>query len=92
MKIKSIDIYSYDLPVKNAPYCIESGDVHSLSTTLVKTVMDNGVYGWGETSPVGHYDDIDGVKIRDGHIALPQVSGFGVLPEEEKFNDSIYSF
>jgi len=53
MKIKSIDIYSYDLPVKNGPYCMASGDVHSLATTLVKITMDNGLYGWGETCPVG---------------------------------------
>ncbi len=53
MKIKSIDIYGYELPVKNGPYSMASGDVYSLATTLVKVTMDNGVFGWGETCPVG---------------------------------------
>jgi len=53
MNIKSIEIYAHDLPVKNGPYSMASGDVYSLATTLVKITMDNGAFGWGETCPVG---------------------------------------
>ena len=53
MKIKSIDIYGHDLPVKNGPYTMANANVWSLETTLVKITMDNGVFGWGETCPVG---------------------------------------
>lgn len=53
MKIKSIDIYGYELPVKNGPYTMANANVWSLATTLVKVTMDNGVFGWGETCPVG---------------------------------------
>ncbi|WP_418152484.1 mandelate racemase/muconate lactonizing enzyme family protein [Litorimonas sp. RW-G-Af-16] len=53
MKIKSIEIYSHDLPVKNGPYLMASTHVWSLQTILVKITMDNGLFGWGETCPVG---------------------------------------
>lgn len=53
MRIKSVDIYSYELPVKNGPYTMANAKVWSLTTTLVKITADNGVFGWGETCPVG---------------------------------------
>jgi 4-hydroxyproline betaine 2-epimerase len=53
MKIVEIHIYSHKLPVKNGPYRIASSEVHSLDTTLVKLVSDDGLFGWGETCPVG---------------------------------------
>ena len=53
MKIKSIDIYAYDLPVKNGPYTMSNASVWSLQTTLVRITTDTGLSGWGETCPVG---------------------------------------
>ncbi|AZO21591.1 mandelate racemase [Mesorhizobium sp. M1E.F.Ca.ET.045.02.1.1] len=53
MKIKEIHIYSHSLPVKNGPYRIASSTVQALETTLVKIVTDNGLFGWGETCPIG---------------------------------------
>ncbi|SAK90431.1 muconate and chloromuconate cycloisomerase [Caballeronia hypogeia] len=53
MKIKSIHLYQYELPVLNGPYRMAKADVYSLTTTLVKLVADNGLFGWGETCPVG---------------------------------------
>lgn len=53
MKIAEIHIYSHDLPVKNGPYRMASGDVWSLQTTLVKIVSTTGLVGWGETCPIG---------------------------------------
>ncbi|MBZ9761805.1 mandelate racemase/muconate lactonizing enzyme family protein [Mesorhizobium sp. CA8] len=53
MKIVEIHLYSHSLPVKNGPYKIASSIVHALDTTLVKIVADNGLFGWGETCPVG---------------------------------------
>lgn len=53
MKIKEIHVYSHDLPVKNGPYTMSNAKVYSLDTTLVKIVADNGLFGWGETCPVG---------------------------------------
>lgn len=53
MKIKEIHIYRHDLPVRNGPYTMASGEVWSLDTTLVKLVSDTGLVGWGETCPVG---------------------------------------
>lgn len=51
--IAEIHLFQFELPVKNGPYRIASGDVHSLTTTLVKLVADDGTIGWGETCPVG---------------------------------------
>lgn len=53
MKISEIHVYSHNMPVKNGPYNIASSKVYSLDTTLVKIVADNGLFGWGETCPVG---------------------------------------
>jgi len=53
VKIKEIHIYRHDLPVRNGPYTMASGEVWSLDTTLVKLVSDTGLVGWGETCPVG---------------------------------------
>lgn len=53
MKIQQMHVFSHDLPVKNGPYTMSSGKIHSLKTTLVKLVADNGLVGWGETCPVG---------------------------------------
>ena len=53
MKIASVHIYTYELPVLNGPYTMANQVVNSLTTTLVKLVADNGLFGWGETCPVG---------------------------------------
>ncbi len=53
MKISEIHIYQVDLPVKNGPYRMANAEVYSLDSTLVKIVTDNGLFGWGETCPVG---------------------------------------
>lgn len=53
MKIKSVEIFRHDLPVKNGPYTMANAEVWALQTTLVRIVGDNGLAGWGETCPVG---------------------------------------
>ncbi|MHA7775221.1 mandelate racemase/muconate lactonizing enzyme family protein [Roseibium sp. M-1] len=53
MKIKSVEIFRHDLPVKGGPYRMANAEVWSLETTLVKLTADNGLTGWGETCPVG---------------------------------------
>ena len=53
MKIKTVEIFRHDLPVKNGPYTMANAEVWALETTLVKLVADNGLAGWGETCPVG---------------------------------------
>lgn len=53
MKIAEIHIYSHDLPVRNGPYTMANSEIWSLDTTLVKLVSNNGLFGWGETCPLG---------------------------------------
>ena len=53
MRIAEIHLFQYELPVTNGPYRIASGEVWSLTTTLVKLVAEDGTAGWGETCPVG---------------------------------------
>jgi L-alanine-DL-glutamate epimerase-like enolase superfamily enzyme len=53
MKITEIHIYSADLPVKGGPYTMANAEVSALDTTLVKLVAEGGLFGWGETCPVG---------------------------------------
>ena len=42
MRIKELDIYQYDLPVKNGPYTMANAEVWALDTTLVRIVTDTG--------------------------------------------------
>jgi len=49
MKVASLHLYQYDLPVKNGPYTMSYGEISTLDTTLVKLITDTGVVGWGET-------------------------------------------
>jgi len=53
MKVASLHLYQYDLPVKNGPYTMSYGEISTLDTTLVKLITDTGVVGWGETCPLG---------------------------------------
>jgi len=53
MKIKQVNIYSHDLPVKNGPYTMANAKVWSLKTTIVQLIAQDGTEGWGETCPVG---------------------------------------
>ena len=53
MRVKQIDIFGFDLPVKGKPYTMAKTSVTHLDTTIVKITADNGLVGWGETCPVG---------------------------------------
>jgi L-alanine-DL-glutamate epimerase-like enolase superfamily enzyme len=53
MRINRINVYTSQLPVKGGAYKMASADVHSLDSTLVEVVTDDGLTGWGETCPAG---------------------------------------
>jgi L-alanine-DL-glutamate epimerase-like enolase superfamily enzyme len=73
VKISEIHIFSHTMPVKNGPYRIASSTVHSLESTLVKIVADNGLFGWGETCPVGPTYQPQHAK--GARAALEEISG-----------------
>ena len=52
MQISEVHIYQKDLQLKT-PYTMAETVLHTLDTTIVKLVCDNGLLGWGETCPVG---------------------------------------
>lgn len=51
MKIKSVELFRHDLPVRGGPYKMANAEVWSLQTTLVKLTADNGLTGWGKPAP-----------------------------------------
>lgn len=53
MKIKQIDVYQFDLPVKGKAYTMAKASVTHLDTTIVKITAEGGLTGWGETCPIG---------------------------------------
>jgi len=72
MKIASVEIFRFDLPMKNGPYKMANAEVWSLETTLVRIGADTGLYGWGETCPVGPtYAE---AHARGAQVALERVS------------------
>ena len=82
MRIKELDIYQYDLPVKNGPYTMANAEVWALDTTLVRIVTDTGATGWGETCPVGPtYAEAHASGARAALIEMaPGLIGIEVLP------------
>ena len=52
-KIREIQIYQHDLPVKNGPYTMAKAQVWALDSTLVRMIAEDGTEGWGEVCPVG---------------------------------------
>lgn len=54
MKIARIAVYQADLPFPHGPYYLSGGRAfHSLDATVVKIETDEGVTGWGESTPFG---------------------------------------
>ena len=82
MKIASLHLHQYDLPVKNGPYTMSYGEISALDTTLVKLVTDTGVVGWGETCPLGPiYADVHAKGARAALAEMaPGLLGADVLP------------
>ena len=82
MRIKELDFYQYDLPVKNGPYTMANAEVWALDTTLVRIVTDTGATGWGETCPVGPtYAEAHASGARAALIEMaPGLIGTEVLP------------
>jgi L-alanine-DL-glutamate epimerase-like enolase superfamily enzyme len=40
----------------------------------------------------GHYDTQHGIRIENGHVAVPRAPGLGVTPDEGRFGDAVASF
>lgn len=53
MRIKELHVFQKDLRIEGPPYTMARTELHSLDSTLVKLVADNGLSGWGETCPIG---------------------------------------
>ena len=53
MRISEIHVYQKDLPVVDGPYTMSTMTLHSIDTTIIKLVSDNGLVGWGEVAPIG---------------------------------------
>jgi 4-hydroxyproline betaine 2-epimerase len=53
MRIIQIHVYQHDLPVKGPAYRMALSEVAVLDTTIVEIVTDAGIYGYGETCPLG---------------------------------------
>ena len=54
MKIARIEIYQHDLPVKGGIYRLSGGrEYTSYDATFVRIVSEDGLEGWGETTPFG---------------------------------------
>ena len=82
MRIKQIDVFSFELPVKGKAYTMAKASVTHLDTTIVKITADNGLIGWGETCPVGPLyaeSHAKGARAALAQIA-PGLIGCEVLP------------
>ncbi|MEM9359403.1 MAG: mandelate racemase/muconate lactonizing enzyme family protein [Pseudomonadota bacterium] len=54
MKIARIDAFQIDLPYAGGTYHLSGGRTyHSFDATIVRVTADNGLEGWGESTPFG---------------------------------------
>ena len=54
MKIARIDVFQVDLPVKGGTYRLSGGrSYESYDATMVRLTTDDGLEGWGESTPFG---------------------------------------
>lgn len=54
MKISKIELYQIDLPYSGGTYLLSSGRTYeSFDASILKITTDDGIVGWGETTPFG---------------------------------------
>lgn len=54
MKIASIDVFQVDLPYSGGIYRLSGGRTYeNFDATVVRVTSDNGIEGWGESTPFG---------------------------------------
>ncbi|MEM8776372.1 MAG: mandelate racemase/muconate lactonizing enzyme family protein [Pseudomonadota bacterium] len=54
MRIVRIEIYQAELPVKGGVYRLSGGrEYNSFDATFARVICDNGIEGWGESTPFG---------------------------------------
>jgi len=54
MKITKIDVFQVDLPYAGGTYVLSGGrEYQSFDATIVRLTADNGLEGWGESTPFG---------------------------------------
>ncbi|KAF2162767.1 hypothetical protein M409DRAFT_69018 [Zasmidium cellare ATCC 36951] len=54
IKIKEIDVFQVDLPYSGGVYHLSGGRTYtSFDATIVRITTDNGIEGWGESTPFG---------------------------------------
>lgn len=70
------------------------GDILAAACThLGSTVRPDLFEGTWLAAPYidGHYDQDAGVKVEDGHVALPKGFGLGVTPDETLFGEPVFA-
>ena len=83
---------------RNLPHtCDDSwgGDIIAAACTHIgATIQPRLLEGVWLAQPYieGHYDTKNGVKVKDGHIDLPDGPGLGIVPDEDQFGAPVASF
>lgn len=71
------------------------GDIIAAACThvgaTIKPALMEGVW-LAQPFIEGHYDPENGVRVVDGHIALPQGPGLGIRPDESRFGKPLASY
>lgn len=54
LQIKQIDVFKVDLPYSQGTYVLSEGrEYHNFDATIVRIITQNGIEGWGESTPFG---------------------------------------
>ena len=91
MRIERLEVYQIDLPYAGGTYRLSSGrSYESFDATLVRVVTDEGLEGWGESTPFGStYIAAHGAGVRAG-LAEIAPAVIGLDPRRlDRLNDAM---
>ena len=96
--LQPMSLFSGICEARNLPHTCDDawgGDIIAAACVhMGATIKPNLFEGTWLAQPYieGHYDSNNGIKIKDGHIKLPEGAGLGVVPDEGMFTNEVASF
>ena len=96
--LQQMSLFSGICEAKNLPHTCDDawgGDIINAACIHVGATINPKLFegSWlAQPYIEGHYDSINGIEIKEGHIKLPSGFGLGIVPDEGIFKNEVASF